>query len=263
MNDEPTRDYPATRLTADAQSSLVDSVAVEQPVAILLNGTEIVTLLCTPTDLDALAVGYLASERYIARADDVSRIRVADDLSNVDVITAREFNAPVRTGGAHAITSGCAGGRISRDILDLASAWRVGDGPAVNPSAVRSWMKEFAGRSSVFHETGGVHSAAIHVDNRTVAFSEDIGRHNAVDKVLGRAMLDRSPLERAVVLTSGRISAEVVVKCALRRVSVIVSRGAATSLAIDLADRMGSSLIGFTRGPRMTVYTHIERVAPE
>jgi len=144
--------------------------------------------------------------------------------------------------------------------LDSASAWRLGEGTVVGANDIRVWMKEFATRSTVFRETGGVHSAAIHLDDRVVAFSEDIGRHNAVDKVLGRALLDHVQLDRAVVLTSGRISAEVVIKCALRELSIVVSRSAATSFAVDLAERMGVTLAGFARGRRMTVYTHSHRI---
>ena len=263
MNHKPDRDYPATRFTPDGPAGFTDRVAVEQPIDISFNGTEIVTLLCTPTDIDAMAVGYLASERYIVDVDDVHQIDVADDGSAVNVMTTSSHSS---AGDSHSpaatpiITSGCGGGRLSRHVLDSASVWRVGEGAAVDASDIRVWMKEFATRSTLFRETGGVHSAAIYLGDEVVAFSEDIGRHNAVDKVLGRALLDRVQLDRAVLLSTGRISAEMVIKCALRDVSVVVTRSAATSLALDLAERMGVTLAGFARGRRMTVYTHSYRV---
>jgi len=273
MRDKAARDYPATRFTPDKRSQLTDRVAVEQPVDISLNGTQIVTILCTPTDLDAMAVGYLASERCIVDVDEVQGIEVADDRSAVDVTTvSRDGGTLAETSStgsrvrspspaaASIVTSGCGGGRMSRHMFDAASAWRLGEGTVVGASDIRGRMKEFATRSALFRETGGVHSAAIYIGDRVVAFSDDIGRHNAVDKALGRAMLDRVQLERAVALTSGRISAEVVVKCALREVSVVVSRSAATSLAVDLAEQIGVTLAGFARGRRMTVYTHDQRI---
>ena len=260
MKEESTRDYPASKLIADKHIAIVDRIAIEQPVVISLDGTELVTLLCTPTDLDALAVGYLASERYIVEVGDVNRIEVDENGSSVLVATRSQRGRALETAGAAVITSGCGGGRTSRDLAGLASAWRIGDGVTVSARDIRSWMKEFAVRSTVFHETGGVHSAAVHVGTRTAAFSEDVGRHNAVDKVLGRAMLDGVPTARAVVLTSGRISSEVVVKCAVQRVSIVVSRAAATSLALELAEQVGLTVVGFTRGRRMTVYTHHGRV---
>ena len=291
MKEKADRDYPATRFTPDGPSRFTDHVAVEQPIDISLNGTVIVTLLCTPTDIDAMAVGYLASERYIMDIDDVQTIDVADDGSAVAVTSVSgstgtfagtssrgsRVRSPSRgsagdspsrgsagdspsPAAAPIITSGCGGGRLSRHVLDSASAWRVGEGAAVSANDIRVWMKQFATRSALYRETGGVHSAAIHLGDRVVAFSDDIGRHNAVDKVLGRALLDRVQLDRAVVLSTGRISAEMVIKCALREVSVVVTRSAATSLAVDLAERMGVTLAGFARGRRMTVYTHSHRI---
>jgi len=262
MAHETRRDWPAVRVTADGQSPIVDRVAVEHPVVIKLNGTEVATLLCTPTDLDALAMGYLAGERYIVNVRDVKTIEVCDDRSSVTVTASSRDGGARPEPAVHVVTSGCGSGRLAGDLLGLAAAWRLGEGIRVSARDIRRWMKEFAVRSTLFHETGGVHSAAVCLDSRVAAFSEDIGRHNAIDKVLGRAMLDRVPLDSAVVLTSGRISAEVVLKCGLRQVGIVVSRGAATNLAIDLADRMRVTVAGFTRGRRMTVYTHDERIVP-
>jgi len=283
MDDRPIKDYSATRFTPDDRSQLTDRVTVEQPVDISINGTDIVTILCTPTDLDAMAVGYLAGERYIVDIDDVQRIDVADDGSAVAVTTVSMGNgsrvrspslgsrvrspcpgsrvrSPCPGSRVRSPSRASGGGRVSRNMFDVVSAGRIGEGTVVSANDIRVWMKEFTTRSALFRETGGVHSAAIHLADRVVAFSEDIGRHTAVDKTFGRAMLDRVHLDRAVLLTSGRISAEMVITCALREVSVVVSRSAVTNLAIDLAERMGMTLVGFARGRRMTVYTHARRI---
>jgi len=268
MDDRPIKDYSATRFTPDDRAQLTDRVVVEQPIDISLDGTDIVTILCTPTDLDAMAVGYLAGERYIVDIDDVQRIDVADDGSAVAVTTVSKSSGsrvrlPSHGLRVRSLSPGGGGSRVSSHMFDAVPAGRIGEGTVVGATDIRVWMKKFTARSALFRETGGVHSAAIHLADRVVAFSEDIGRHTAVDKVFGRAMLESVHLDRTVLLTSGRISAEMVVKCALREVSIVVSRGAVTNLAIDLAGRMGVTVVGFARGPRMTAYTHARRITDQ
>jgi FdhD protein len=254
------RPWPAVKMSGKGSEDITERVAVERPVVVKLNGVEVATLLCTPSDLDALAVGYLVSEQYFSRASEVDSVDVTADGAAVAVTTISGARPRAVNQSAPVITSGCGGGRISRQTLDLGAMWCLGAGLSVSADRIRRCMKEFAGRSETFRETGGVHSAALNVDEDIVVFAEDIGRHNAVDKVFGRGLLGGVAVRRAVLLTSGRISAEVTLKAAAHRVRVVVSRAAPTTLALDIAQQTRVTLVGFARGDRMTVFTHRERI---
>jgi FdhD protein len=121
-------------------------------------------------------------------------------------------------------------------------------------------MGQMAREGSLYRETGGVHACAFARDGHTLIVREDVGRHNAVDKVLGRAWLDRVPTEGGVLLTTGRISYEMAVKAAKARVPVVVSRTAVTELAAEVAATVGLTLVGYARGGKLTVYTNPDRV---
>lgn len=260
MIDENIRSWPAMRLSKSGVETVDERVAVERPVTISLNGEETATLLCMPTDLDALAVGFLVSDRRIPRVGDVMDVYVDEDLSSVHVTTVSGGHARATVNAPPVITSGCGGGRISRETLDLGVTLCLGAGLEVSAAWIRRTMQEFAGRSETFRKTGGVHSAAICADGGIEMFAEDIGRHNAVDKVIGRGLLEGIDLKHAVLFSSGRISAEVTLKAAFNRVRVVVSRAAPTSMAIDIAQQTRVTLVGFVRGDRMTVFTQKDRI---
>jgi len=121
-------------------------------------------------------------------------------------------------------------------------------------------VNSFHGKSTVFQKTGGVHSAALCDEHRIIVFAEDIGRYNAIDRVIGKCYLDNIPAGGGIIITSGRVSAETVRKVARAAVPVIVSRSAPTSLGVSLAASLGITLIGFARGDRMNVYTGTSRI---
>ncbi len=121
-------------------------------------------------------------------------------------------------------------------------------------------MKEFQRRSDLYRTTGGVHSAALCDSEKILVFSEDVGRHNAVDKIFGRCLLEDIPTDDRMVVTSGRISSEILLKVARRRIPLIASKSAPTDLGVKLANDLGITLLGFVRGKRMNVYANRWRI---
>jgi FdhD protein len=126
--------------------------------------------------------------------------------------------------------------------------------------SILNLMKEFQKMSELFISTGGVHSTALCDENNIMIFREDIGRHNATDKIVGHCVLENIPLENKFLMTSGRISSEILIKSAKLGMGIVVSRSAPTSLAIEIAEEVGVTVVGFARGNRINVYTYPERI---
>jgi FdhD protein len=235
-----------------------DVVVVEDTLTIRIDGVELVSLLYTPPMVRELTVGYLLSEGYIAGMDDVASVMVEGGIADVMLVQ------PVTSmsgGKVRVLTSGCGGGitfTYPKGIKDIKPLAQKG---SFKVEEIIEACAEFRNGSVLFEATGGVHSAALYKDGRQAAFAEDIGRHNAVDKVFGICLTNGVNTAGAMLLTTGRVSSEILIKCLKRGVSLVVSRGAPTSLAVELASRFNVTLVGFARGRRMNVYTHDERIS--
>lgn len=234
-----------------------DIVAVEETLTLRLDGAELVSLLYTPPMAAELALGYMLSEGYIAGMEDVADVSSAEGV--VDVRLKKPF-----TGAAaervRVITSGCGGGITFTYPKGLKQIRPVVCNRTFTAQEVLSACSEFRKASGLFETTGGVHSAALYAGGRPAAFAEDIGRHNAVDKVFGICLMSGMETADSMLVSTGRISSEILIKCVKRGVPLVVSRGAPTSLAVELARRFKVTLVGFARGRRMNVYTHEERI---
>jgi len=257
---EETKPIIAVRITSQGETQKEESVVREVPFTIILNGKELVTLFCTPSGLTHLASGFLASEGLLKKSEDIKEmvlnekawyIQISVDESNID----REAFSSRRL-----ITSGCAGAASFYRSTDARLAAPTDSPLQISRDQVFSLMKEFQQKSSLFRKTGGVHSCALGTTKEIQVFAEDIGRHNAVDKVFGECLLkDISTIDK-VLLTSGRVSSEILLKVAKRQVPIIISPAAPTDLAIDLAQKLNLTVVGFVRGKRMNVYSAVERV---
>ncbi len=257
-----TETVPILRLTEQGISNINDVVAREFAVTIVLNGRELVTLLCSPADLQYLAVGFLLSEGLLTAKDEIRRMTDDYRTGTVRIDTERDERPTGAAASARSITSGCGGGVSFHSAADVVQGQaKVESGAEISTHEVMALMKEFQHRSSTFIATGGVHSAALCDRNRILIFSEDIGRHNAIDKVFGECILNGVPTGDRMLFTSGRVSSEIVLKTARRHVPIIVSKSAPTDLGLRLADDLGVTLLGFVRGGRMNVYTHDRRIA--
>ncbi|KAF0134692.1 MAG: FdhD protein [Candidatus Saganbacteria bacterium] len=240
-------------------SEIDDKIVSEVPLTITLNGEELVTLLCSPAHLKELAVGYLTAEGFIDSSGDVNSVLFDEKANIIRVNTRKEISEAV-INKKRIITSGCGRGQSFYHWSDFENCRKIESDFKANANAILSLMLEFQKKSLVFMETGGVHSAALSDDKSIIAFFEDIGRHNAVDKIVGEIILHGGEIKDKILLLSGRISSEIVIKAVRLGVPIIVSRSAPTTMAVRLAEKLNISLIGFARGTRMNIYSGSQRI---
>lgn len=233
--------------------SFDDNVAVESKVRIFVNGSETVTLSATPTNLRELVTGFLTTEEILK--GDWCPEKIILEVNQKDIIANVELEGFISIESL-TVNSGCLGA-IS---FSKETKTRVNDSTSVAPSTILKLFREFQKRSTLYRETGCIHSAAVADREKILFTAEDVGRHNAVDKVVGWIALNRVSAAGKILLISGRISSDMVSKALKIKIPIILSRSAPTSLAIELAERAGITLVGFVRGERFNVYTNPERI---
>lgn len=235
-----------------------DPVTCESPLTIFLNDRELVTLLCTLEHLDELAVGFLRSEGFIKSKDDVQNVFI-DAKTGTARVEAKQALIAEQTFLKRYITTGCGKGTSFYQLSD-ATCQLVETDFVIEAATVFNLMHEAQRQSELFKITGGVHSSALCSVNEIILFREDIGRHNTVDKLIGRCFLDGVETKDKIILTTGRISSEILVKVAKMGIPLIASRSAPTDLAVQHAGELGVTIAAFVRNQRMNVYTYPERV---
>lgn len=259
-NEEAIVWVPTTKISQGQREETRDKVVKEYCLTIYLNDNELVTLLCSPLKLEYLAIGFLASEGLLEDASDIISSRL-DRERGIIYIKSQEVSSLASTFfEKRTITSGCGKGTIFYNVIDSLKAHKVESKMAIASEQALNLIKELQARAELFKTTGGVHSCALSSPDKLEIVSEDVGRHNAIDKIFGECMVRRLPVSDKIILSSGRISSEIVLKVAKRGVPFIISRAAPTSLAIEIAQELGITLVGFARGSRMNVYTHLERI---
>ncbi len=227
-------------------------VPVEKAISIFVNHQTLVTILCTPKKLNFLVIGYLYAEGIISGISDIASMRVCDEESEVDVrLSNSEFEVPqVRT-----ITSGCGGGVAFRNE----GKW-VDSNLVVSPDSVLSQMKQFLEQMELYRLSGGVHASALSDTRNLLVVSEDIGRHNTLYKIQGECLMKGLKTRDGMLMSTGRVSSEMLLKASLMQAPIIVSRTSPTGRAVSLAGDLGITLVGYARGNRLTVYSHPERL---
>lgn len=235
--DNETREIPVSRFSGSNRKKVTDYVVREYPITITLNGRDVITLPCSPLDLDSLAVGYLVSEGYIQEKSEIRNI----------IIDGKEDCVRIATDNTEAKANEPLGTMVDSEFK-------------ISAGEVYGLMEKFVSRSEVFEATGGVHSAALCDRQDIIVFKDDIGRNNAIDKLFGRCLLKDIPLEERVVILSCRMSSEILYKIVRRRIPVIISKSPPTDYGVRLADEMGITLLGFVRGKRMNAYAHDWRI---
>ena len=260
--EKATEKFPILRITELDSSRTEDTVVREFPLTLILNNQELVTLLCSPTDLKYLAIGFLASEGLLQSKDKIKKILVDDRTGVVRVETKTDVSSQLLF--KRLITSGCGRGASFSSMADAQGQLKkVESQVSISALKVFAMVKEFQQRSQIFRTTGGVHSAALCDTNGILTFNEDIGRHNAIDKIFGECMLRDIPTDDRIIITSGRISSEILLKIAKRNIPILVSKSAPTNLGLKAANELGITLIGFVRGKRMNIYANEWRVTAE
>jgi len=254
------KEFDVLRIENSGQRRIKDKVSVEKDIVIRLNNEEFVALMCTPVMVKELAVGFLLSEGLISKKEDISDVNY-NEVDGVVSIGVRNYTKDsVKNNRLQTLTSGCGRGLASDFIKGFTKEKRIESSIKISSKDITDISKEFINMSSVYKETGGVHSAALWDGRKIEVFCEDIGRHNAIDKIFGYCLMNNISVTDKIILTSGRISSDVLIKISRRGMPVIISRNAPTSLAVEMAYFLGITLIGFVRGQRMNVYTYPERV---
>ncbi len=230
-----------------------DEVVVEHELDIVWNGRTVIRLSCTPQHLAELTGGFLLTSGYVNHKSDIELLRVSECGSRAEVETApgsvtTVFDWPVQSDGC-----------LSRPVPRLSQLEAVTRCGRIDSDAVKSFMLALQASSQIFRATGGTHVAALGRDDGGLSCAcEDIGRHNAVDKVAGMMMLQDA--QGVALALSGRISSDIVQKAARMGLPLIVSRSAPTRAAIELAQQTGITMVGFARGQRFNVYGHPQRI---
>ncbi|KAK1183155.1 formate dehydrogenase accessory sulfurtransferase FdhD [Streptomyces sp. NBS 14/10] len=265
------------RIRDGAVSTRPDTLVAEEPLEIRLNGKPLAITMRTPGDDFALAAGFLVSEGVLGRADELANIvycaGATEDGSNtynvVDVKLAPGVPVPDITLERNVYTTSSCGlcGKASLDAVRTTARWPVGDDEnapvRIEPETLASLPDRLRAAQRVFDRTGGLHAAALFTpEGELLDVREDVGRHNAVDKLVGRALQQGLlPLSGAVLLVSGRASFELAQKAVMAGIPVLAAVSAPSSLAVDLAAETGLTLVGFLRGASMNVYAGEHRLA--
>ena len=253
-----------------------DQVAAEEPLQLSLDGEPLSIVMRTPGNDLELALGLLWAERVVRSLDDISRVRISAEAQEVeqrvplanDLVESNQVDIHLRSSGGRRpersflATSAC-GVCGTTTVESLALDFpRLAAGPTVDAVILPRLSDRLREQQRIFESTGGLHAAGLFSDSGELELlREDIGRHNAVDKIVGRALLDgRLPLARSVLAVSGRAGYEVVQKAVAAGIPILAAVGAPSSLAVATAERFGMTLVGFLRDDRFNVYTSPERI---
>ncbi len=250
----------ALHIDREGSAIRTEWTAREFPLTIMINGEQLVTVLCSPGDLEALAVGFLFSEGIIRAKEEITGLLLDSERGIVRIRTAEDKTADGKLFMKRVLTTGCGRGMAFYSYADLDRKKKVLSDLKVTPEEVLALSRRFQTASELYKSTHGVHSAALCDTREVLFFAEDIGRHNAVDKVLGRCLLEGIPVVDRILVTSGRISSEILFKAAGSGIPVLVSKSAPTDMGVELALELGITLIGFVRGGGMNVYAGQERI---
>jgi FdhD protein len=229
-------------------------VPVEELVTLYVNGQPLVSLMCTPTLLEELALGFLYNEGLITGLEDVAVIELCGGKRCVDVWLEHDVAMPL----LRVITSGCSGGTTFEDVSS--AHHQIRSNLRVTPQQVTRLMHEFQQVTAVYRRAGGVHGAVLAAGEELLCTAEDVGRHNALDKIAGICLRKGHSVQDRILLTTGRVSSEMLSKVARMGVAVVISRTSPTSLSVQLSQAWGITLIGYTRRRTFRVYSGGERI---
>ncbi len=234
-------------------------IAVEYPLTIRVNGQEFATIVCTPRDLEQLVIGFLAAEGVIRGADEIKSLSISEKRGFAYVELVK--SVPVDEWTSKRFIGSCCG--KSRQFYfqnDVKTAKTVMSRMEISIDRCFALMQELNRESVDFSKTGGLHNAALCSADQVLVVCSDIGRHNALDKIYGYCLEHHIPLGDKLIAFSGRISSEVLLKVSKIGVGILLSSAAPTDLALDLAEDLGITTVGFVRDNHMNVYTHAERI---
>ena len=238
---------------------LTTSVVTEKPLTVFLNGQEIVTLMTIGDEPELLAVGFLLNQNMLRLGDKISGIEYEDDLDVVVVRTDREtdFEKVLKK---KTITSGCAQGTVFGDLMDKLGSISLSSSDKLRTSWLYELSKKINNTPSLYLEAGAIHGCVLCKQNHPLIYMEDVGRHNAIDKIAGYMFLNNiEPIDK-IFYTTGRLTSEMVIKTVQMRVPILVSRSGFTAWGVELAREAGLTLVGRAKGRRFIALSGTERI---
>ncbi|MCK9592431.1 MAG: formate dehydrogenase accessory sulfurtransferase FdhD [Methanoregula sp.] len=245
------RSLPCIRVDGDLFEHSADDVVEEIPIALFVNGRHAITAVMSPVNLEDFVTGYLFTEEIIKTIKEIESIKI--EKNRVSVITKNLFKVlpPKKT-----ILSGC-GGSVS--FIDVEKLPKIHSDFSISAAALTAALQSVLD-SDIHRTTGAFYRVVLLDSQRVVSVAEDIGRHNAIDRIIGYSLRNGIYMSQTFVISSGRISSEMVRKCLIANIPIIVSLGATTTLSVDIADKTGMTVIGFARDGKMNIYSHPERI---
>ncbi len=229
-------------------------VPVEEVITLCVNGQSLIRLMCTPVQLEELAIGFLFNQGLIETPDEVAAVELRDGDRCLDVRLHHDIETP----RLRVFTSGYSGGATFENVTHV--HYQVKSDLRVTPQQVTRLIEEFSRLAALYRRAGGVHSAALAEGEQLLYVAEDVGRNNALDKIAGFCMQEGRPTRDRVLLLTGRVSSEILHKVARMEAPIVISRKSPTSLAVQLAQVWNITLIGYTRRRSFRVYVGAERV---
>jgi FdhD protein len=223
-------------------------VVREQPLTVYVNGERFLTLLCSPFQLEPLVLGYLWMEKVIAGLDDIAGLQISEVDGRAEVTLRHPVTLPTE----RILTSGCGGGITFR--IDPRLFPRITSEVRVGPADLGDRMHDLLREAVHYHASRGIHGAALADRNRVLLVAEDVGRHNAVDKLMGLALQRGISTTDRILLSTGRVSSEMLLKAARMSVPIVASRTSPTEMAVALAEQLGVTVVGYLRGDSLNLY---------
>lgn len=252
--------YNITKYTGGQFLHVEDVIVNEFPLTIFVNDVEFATMVCTPTHFKEMVVGFLASEGVIRFSDEILSLNIDEGRGYAYVTIKAKTTTNQEYYSKRFIGSCCGKSRQFYFHNDAKTARTSTSTTTITAAQSIYLMNEMQSSSLVFQETGGVHNAALCTPEEILAVRTDIGRHNALDKLFGYSILNRMPVRDKIIVFSGRISSEVLLKAAKIGVGIVLSKSAPTDLAIKLAKDLNITAVGFIRGESFNVYSCPERI---
>jgi len=251
--------YSTVPCIKSVDGSMVPSshdVVIEVPLSVFVNGRHALTAMISPVMLEEFVTGFLYTERIIRKLEDIDSLRIEEKdtgIPSASVLTKNPYSIML---SSKTVLSGCGG---DTSYLDPDKLPEIQSDITTEPSIINKIMKETL-VSDLHARTGGIHIVGLFGQDSKICIMEDIGRHNALDKVIGYGLKHDVDFSRTIVTCSGRLSSEMVRKCLIANIPIIASRGATTTLAISMGEQSGLTIIGFVRGQKMNIYTGVKRI---
>ena len=251
--------FPIVRFEGESETKIEKPTAREFPLTIIFNDCQLVTMLCLPDSLQDLAVGFLSSEGFLRNKDEIKNILVDEIRGVVRLQTIDGRGVSQETLSKRLISTGCGRGAAFYSRTDVENTV-VTSKVTVTTREIFNLASTFQHSSQTYQETHAVHSAALYKKGQIVAYAEDVGRHNAVDKIFGRSLLNDISTTDCLLITSGRVTSEIAHKAAKQQIPILVSISSPTNLAVQVAEKMGITLVASVKGRKMDVYSHESRI---